>query len=285
MPKPAASQPIHAAHDETLIVRLFGGDVDERERARATALVADCDDCAALFADLGAMADATASLPVPVRPRDFALTEEDAARLRPHRGRWARIPVFGRARSLGGALVALGFSGLLVTSALSMLGSNTAQPALNDDAQRQAVAVGTAAPAGDAVSLPGAVPAATVVGPKAAASTGSVGAGATNGVETAAATPTPAPATAPSPAAFGPVSSDSHELAVVSATPAPSGENVAGALTPTTPFAVPAGSTGGESGPDVRLLALGVSGALLAFGFIVLLVPIVRRRSRGRASR
>ena len=118
MPKTAAAA--HAGHDELLIARLYGSDVNDRERARALELVAGCDECAALYADLGAIAKATAALPVPSRPRDFALTDEDAARLRPRRRGWARLLGVGRRRSFGGALVALGFSGLVLTSALSM---------------------------------------------------------------------------------------------------------------------------------------------------------------------
>src|ERR1035437_9593595 len=74
---PAAT---HAGHDEMLIVRLYGGDVDESERARALDLMVDCRECANLFADLGAIAEASAAMPVPPRPRDFALTDKDAPR-------------------------------------------------------------------------------------------------------------------------------------------------------------------------------------------------------------
>ena len=46
----------HAAHDELLIARLFGADVDDRERTLAQEQIAGCEDCAALFADLGSIA-------------------------------------------------------------------------------------------------------------------------------------------------------------------------------------------------------------------------------------
>ena len=71
----------HAAHDELLIARLFGGDVSDVERASALDLMGECDECAALFVDLGDIAAATEALPVPARPRDFSLTAADAARL------------------------------------------------------------------------------------------------------------------------------------------------------------------------------------------------------------
>ena len=42
----------HSKHDELLIVRLFGGDVDAPDRARALDLLDGCEDCAGLFAEL-----------------------------------------------------------------------------------------------------------------------------------------------------------------------------------------------------------------------------------------
>ena len=66
MPNPATT---HAAHDELLSARLFGDDVDERERAAAIEQMAACDECADLFADLGSIREATVALPVPARPR------------------------------------------------------------------------------------------------------------------------------------------------------------------------------------------------------------------------
>ena len=71
--------PTHATHDELLLARLYGGDVDETERSRALDQMASCQDCADVFADLGAIAVATAALPTPPRPRDFTLTEADAS--------------------------------------------------------------------------------------------------------------------------------------------------------------------------------------------------------------
>jgi hypothetical protein len=111
----------HAGHDELLIARLYGDDVTERERTRALELVADCRDCADLFADLGAIAEAQAELPIPTRPRDFMLTEVDAARLKPRRR--SRMAIFGLGlrRSLGGSLAALGLAGLVLTGATSLL--------------------------------------------------------------------------------------------------------------------------------------------------------------------
>src|ERR1035437_1084738 len=114
----------HAAHDELLITRLFGGDVDEGERARAIDLMTDCRECTTLFADLGAIAEATAAMPVPARARDFRLTEADAARLSRKR-RW--LPAIfgpGLRRSLGGSLAALGLVGVTLTGAVSLFGGS-----------------------------------------------------------------------------------------------------------------------------------------------------------------
>src|ERR1035437_5464945 len=108
-----------------LIARFYGGDVDDSERARAIEVMADCADCADLFADLGAISEASSAMPVPARPRDFTLTEEDAARLRSKRRAWKAIFGLGLRRSLGGSLAALGLAGLMLTSAASLLGQTT----------------------------------------------------------------------------------------------------------------------------------------------------------------
>jgi len=119
----------HAAHDELLIARLFGGDVSEAERARALDQMGECGECAALFTDLGDIADATEAMPVPDRPRDFSLTQSDAARLR--RRRWSRSALFGAGlrRSLGGSLAALGLAGLVLTGGLALLGQTAGNSA------------------------------------------------------------------------------------------------------------------------------------------------------------
>lgn len=64
----------HDAHDLELIVALLDPDQPEAERATAQALVAECRSCAALHADLIALARATVEIPTPARPREFTLT-------------------------------------------------------------------------------------------------------------------------------------------------------------------------------------------------------------------
>jgi anti-sigma factor RsiW len=134
----------HERHDPLLIARLYGGDVDERERERAVALVATCEECAELYVDLGAVADATRLLPTSPRPRDFSLTEADAARLSRRRARAGLAGWLGIRRSLGGVLTAVGLVGVLVASTANVLG-----PAASPQQARFAYDVGTAAPADD----------------------------------------------------------------------------------------------------------------------------------------
>lgn len=73
----------HAAHDLELIAALAAGDAAGRERNLATAQLDACAECTRLYADLAAISAAMAELPVPARTRDFRLTAEQAADLRP----------------------------------------------------------------------------------------------------------------------------------------------------------------------------------------------------------
>lgn len=263
----------HSAHDELLIARLYADDVDAREREHALEMVSGCEACAALFADLAAIAEATAWLPVPPRPRDFALTEEDAARLRPRRGRLARLLGMGRKRSFGGALVALGFAGVVATSALSLLGGAGTSATLNAAQQEgRFAAQATAAPAvpayNDASGNP--IPAPSTAPVAVAASSAGVG----KAAETV-------------PPTAGPTSPAANDQTTTPLTLAPAG-GVAGAGT----GALPPGAQGSvgqpqattQPGPDARLLVLLGSAAVLAIGLAVLLLPLIRRRTRGRAS-
>ena len=117
MPRTTAT---HATHDELLLARLYGSDVDERERGRALDQIASCRDCADLFADFGAIATATAALPVPPRPRDFKLTEADAARVGRRNAVWSIFDRLGRTKALGGAMMTAGLVGVVFVGALSV---------------------------------------------------------------------------------------------------------------------------------------------------------------------
>jgi len=273
MPNAAAD---HATHDELLIARLYGDDVDDRERASALELVAGCDECAALYADLGAIAEATSALPARPRARDFALTEEDAAKLRPRRRGRARFLAIAWRRSFGGALVALGFSGLVLTSALSMLG--TAPTQMSSNGRYAAPAVGAAssnAYSQGGVAIP--EPAATPASDKAIGSTAPTASGIPGG-EVASSS------AAPSPPALAPQPSTVLDQTTPTEAPAVAAGGTAGEPIPGAPPVQPWSATP-QPGTDWMPLVLAGSGLALVLGLAVLLGPIIYRRSRGRARR
>ena len=166
----------HAGHDQMLVASLVDHSLGASERAAAEALVASCTACADLHADLQTLRDATRALPTPVRPRDFALTPDDAARLR--RGGWRRIvAAFGSSRDvfsrpLAVGLTTLGLAGLLLVSVPSMVqfGGSTAvtlstvgnrvgdvpQPEVGTDSNGAPVAAGSPEAAGAPIAAPAA---------------------------------------------------------------------------------------------------------------------------------
>jgi hypothetical protein len=114
----------HARHDPTLIAGHAAGDLADTERARADALLAECEDCSELRRDLVALAAATRSVPAPATlARDLRLAPEQAARLR--RGSWLRrlLQPFGAPgspfRPMATAFTSLGIVGLVVGITLS----------------------------------------------------------------------------------------------------------------------------------------------------------------------
>ena len=115
----------HAAHDTLLIAALAADDLTGAARSDAETRLAACPECAALHADLVAIAAATTALPAPARPRSFTLAPEQAARLAP--SPWRRLLAgiggpTGFARPLAATFTTLGIAGLLLT-ALPSLGS------------------------------------------------------------------------------------------------------------------------------------------------------------------
>jgi hypothetical protein len=122
---PTAEAEAHASQ----IVALDAGDLAGGDLEQAEALLVACAGCAALRDDLAAIRGAMTSLPVPVRRRDFRLTDADAARLRPSGWRrlvgWLAAP--GSAvRPLATGLATLGVVGLLLTASLPGLGGSAA---------------------------------------------------------------------------------------------------------------------------------------------------------------
>jgi anti-sigma factor RsiW len=293
----------HAGHDELLIARLFGDDVDETERAQALDLIAECTECASLFADLGAVADASAAMPVPVRPRDFTLTEADAARLRRKRSLWSPILGSGLRRSLGSSLAAIGLAGAILTGVASFLGGTASSAPMQVD-QRANVPIAAAAVPASGATAAGigfgssgvtAGPAGTIAAPILAPAAGStpVASQASPVRAPAAATPAngsnpvvPPPAESSDNSAHQ-TSRASSEIALAGGNTEPSGGKSTNSQLATESGSTESGST--ESGMDSRLLWLGGFGLLFAIGLAITLLPRLPRprlpRGPGRGAR
>jgi hypothetical protein len=288
----------HAAHDELLIARLFVGDVGDSERETAVELMGACPDCAALFADLGSIAAATSTMPVPVRPRDFSLTEADATRLR--RARSPGWTFAGLRRSLGGAVAALGLVGIVVTGAVSVFGSSgpTATNLAYDtwNAQGRVASApqfgAAASPAAD-LSLPsGAVPAATQAAMAAAqtATDSPVAVSGTGNGKSATGAPAESAPVEPAPtgaaaASFAPVPAASGYIAEGPVAWSASAASGAGSAADgaTGRFSNNQHTDTDRGGMDARLVWLFGFGALFVIGLGALLVPAALSRRRPRS--
>jgi hypothetical protein len=129
--------PDHAGHDPLLVAAYAAGDATGARLDEAAALVATCAACGALHHDLRAIATAlpaVAATPPSPRPRDFRLTPDQAASLRP--SGWRRLlvplagPSFAFARPLGTGLATIGLAGILVAGASGIpLGGAASAPA------------------------------------------------------------------------------------------------------------------------------------------------------------
>lgn len=110
----------HDDHDLTTVAALAAGDLGGDKLEAARALIGSCDACAELHVELQGIATATRALPAPERPRDFRITPEQAASLRPTG--WRRFvaafgsPRFAVARPVGVGLATVGLAGLLLTA-------------------------------------------------------------------------------------------------------------------------------------------------------------------------
>jgi hypothetical protein len=287
----------HATHDELLLARLYGGDLDERDRARALDLVAACEECAGLFADLGAIATATAAMAVPPRPRGFTLSEADAARLRRRSNGGSLRGLFGWTRALGGSMAAIGLVGVVALGVISAFGTGSAMAPQSDHGAL------TAASQVTSQALPGYLYGSPTSaewsggGDKQSESTGALN---------LSGSPFPSPvstgAAAASPASAGSLAAISVTCAPApAASPASGGTSVDGSLDgPTGPTAdghdagspAPASSDDsftsksigggpGSGGPDAWTIALAGSVGLLALGLLVLAAPrLAARRAR-----
>ncbi len=152
----------HDGHDPSVIAAYAAGDAAGRELAEASALVAGCGECAALHRDLRAIAAAMPVLTPPARSRDFRITAEQAAALRPAgaRGALARLlaPLatarFAFAAPAGAGLAAIGVAGMLLSGGLGsqVMPSAANAPTQNSGAggaQTPAFALPSAAPTAD----------------------------------------------------------------------------------------------------------------------------------------
>ena len=111
---------LHDTHDLELVAAFAAGDATGPALDAGTTLVASCATCAQLHHDLRAIAAAMPAVPAPARTRDFRISHEQAARLRPTgiRGILAAFgsPRLSFAAPLGTGMAALGIIGVLVAS-------------------------------------------------------------------------------------------------------------------------------------------------------------------------
>ncbi len=263
----------HPGHDTMLVASLADHSLAATERTAAEALVASCGECTALHADLLALRDATRAMPTPPRPRDFTLTNADAARLRP--GGWRRlVAAFGSSRDvfsrpLAAGLTTLGLAGLLLASVPSML------------PQSGATSLSTVGgPAGNGAGQPEAGTASSA-GPAAAASAGAIQVPAPAlPSAAAAAAPSAAASAAPNADDFGPLASAGSSIPPVTGdfgfngagkgASAPTADDAGGALRL-------GSSPSSTAEPGVPWLVL-VSGAFLVAGLALFAIRWSARR-------
>jgi len=140
----------HADHDHALVAAAATDDLTAAERIAVTELLSACTECVQLRSDLRALARATAALPVPARRRDYRISPEQAARLRPGglRGMLAAFASrrFSFAAPLGTAMAALGIVGLLLAALPGPLAGGAALRSGSDATSGAAAAQVEAAP-------------------------------------------------------------------------------------------------------------------------------------------
>lgn len=113
----------HATHDRLAVAALAAGDLSGTDQIHASALVATCEACGNLLAEIRTIAAATRGLPAPVRvaARDFRISPDQASSLARGAG-WRRIlRPFGRQgyvaiRPFAAMFSTLGVAGLLLAA-------------------------------------------------------------------------------------------------------------------------------------------------------------------------
>ena len=269
----------HDDHDTMLVAALAAGDLAGTDRDQAIALIEGCTDCASLHDDLRAIARATSTLPPPIAMpnRDFRLSPQQAAALRP-RGLGRFVPTgLARAaftRPLGLGLATFGLVGLLVTNVPLgfSLGSGAAMPApygagggaaaapvTADSSTAASVAPGTMAE-GAAASPPSAA------GYPAASAAASVAVPAASGIRATSSGTTPVAAVAGSagPAQNGRTPDSSSKVSIAGG----SGPAATDAARPA-PSARDLSSASALPGPDLRNL-LFVAAIAVGLGLLLL---------------
>ena len=239
----------HAQHDPTLIAAHAADDLSGVELERARAQTSACMACAALEADLRALAVATrrADLPIPPLRRDFRLTPDDAARLRPTG--WRRIlaafatPRLSFTQPLAAGLTTLGVAGLLLAALPSAVPTGSPAQAPASDAMEFGAEGEFRSLAGDADPLPSAAGSAAPASVDPGEDTEVAARSASAAASAAAAAPSGS-AVAPSDASAAPsVSTDNAGTAAGRGSPAPQrGDDEgavsgAGTATPPSPLA------------------------------------------------
>ena len=263
------------------MVSLAAGDLTGADRDRATTLITDCTECATLHDDLLAIAQATAALPTAVRTRDFQLSPEQAARLRPMG--WRRLvgafasPRLAMTRQLGIGLTTLGLAGLLVSV---LPAANLPGAASGSGAPAQAGATTEDARLPAAIDSASAAPSAAASASEAAASASAASSSGTAGPLIPAATS----ASSSYGALSQPGSSPSQDRTSAygdgsGGNVAAQGSNGAKSTTPAPGQRELAQVAAEQSGPSLILVA---SAILLAAGIALL---VVRRIARGLTER
>jgi hypothetical protein len=170
----------HATHDLDVLAAAADRGVEDATRIAAERQVAECQDCAALFADLRLISTGLAALPKELAvSRDFRISPERAAKLR--RAGWRGVVqgLFGSGPSLrpfASALTTLGVAGLLLTVALPSVGgflsfgaATGAAPELNAGGQPASTSGGLVGQSGGGKSYDSASPVLAPGGPPAGA--------------------------------------------------------------------------------------------------------------------
>jgi hypothetical protein len=291
--------PSHASHDELLLARYFGDDLDAGERRRAGELIGSCPDCAEFIAELRAIATATSALPAPRRPRDFTLTEAQAARLRRPRRSAGLFGWLGRPRAIGTSMAAIGLAGFLALASLGSVGS-TAPTSADAPANPEfggVAALPTAAPAAathgyessvtDQAASAAPTPAASLSAETAAPLTLGPSAVGTNALRTIA--PEASGARVP-PGSSGPVAAVVSPAASGDVRTGNGGEPVTGksggagaSPSPAAPYEPDGSAVTG--GPDVHAIAMACFAVLVLIGLLVLLAPPILARASVRRRR